>query len=100
MAFLEDKGVAAGTDASTVDLFNVSALELHGPRDPFRKLKASGSVYALALLEGKGGAAGTSASTADLFNISALKLHGPRDPFQKLQASGFAHAWQSWTVRA
>ena len=97
---MQDKGVAAGTDASTVDLFNVSALELHGPRDPFRKLKASGSVYALALLEGKGGAAGTSASTADLFNISALKLHGPRDPLQKLQASGYAYALAVLGVRS
>ena len=39
MAFLEDKGVAAGTSASTVDIFKVSALELHGPRDPFQKLQ-------------------------------------------------------------
>ena len=88
MAFLEDKGIAAGTDASTVDLVNVSALELHGPRDPFQKLQASGDVYALVVLEDEGLAAGTAASTVYLFNVSASELHGPRDPFQKLQASG------------
>ena len=70
-----DKGGAAGTFANTVDLFNVSAL--HGPRDPFQKLQASGSVYALALLEDKGLAAGTNAKAVHPFNVSALGLHIP-----------------------
>ena len=100
MAFLEDKGVAAGTDASTVNLFNVSALELHGPRGPFQKLQAIGSVNALACLEDEGVAAGTSASTVDIFKVSALELHRPRDPFLKLQASGYAHALAVLGVRA
>ena len=41
-AVLEGEGLAAGTKAGTVDLFNFSALELHGPRDPFQKLQAVG----------------------------------------------------------
>ena len=90
MAVLGNKGKADGTFASTVDLFNVSALELHGPRDPLHKLQASGSVYALALLEDKGLAAGTNAKAVHPFNVSALELHISRDSFQKLQASGLA----------
>ena len=80
MAFLEGKGGAAGTSASTVDLSNISALKLHGPRDPLQKLQASGYAYALAALGGKGVVAGTIASTVDLFNFSVSKLHGPRNP--------------------
>ena len=74
MAFLEDKGVAAGTSAGTVDIFKVSALELHGPRDPFQKLQASGYAHTLAVLDNKGVAAGTIASTFDFFDFSALKM--------------------------
>ena len=55
--------MSAGTVVGTVDLFNVSALEPNGPRDPFQKLQASGKVHALAVLEDKGLAAGTVSST-------------------------------------
>ena len=56
---LEDKGLAAGTAdgaAGGVDLFNTSALELHGPTDPYKSLEASGNVFALAVLEDTSGA--------------------------------------------
>ena len=51
----EDKGLAVGTNGG-VDLFNTSALELHGGTDPYKTLAASGEVYALAVLEDTGGA--------------------------------------------
>ena len=51
MDCLEDKGLAAGTDRGYVDLFNTSALELHGPTDPYKSLDASGPVFALAVLK-------------------------------------------------
>ena len=55
---LEDKGLASGTDGAggVVDLFNTSALELHGPTDPYKSLDASGEVLALAVLEDTSGA--------------------------------------------
>ena len=59
MTVLEDKDLAAGTNAKTVDLFNVSALQANGPTDPYQKLIASGNVYSLTVLEDTGLAAGT-----------------------------------------
>ena len=38
---LEDKGLAVGTESGHVDLFNTSALELHGPTDPYKSMDAS-----------------------------------------------------------
>ena len=75
LAVLGDKGGAAGTFASTVDIFNVSAL--HGPRDPFPEAAGKWICYALALLGDKGLAAGTNANAVHPFNISVLELHIP-----------------------
>ena len=55
MDCLKDEGLAVGTDEG-VDLFNTSALELHGPTDPYKSLDASGQVNALAVLEDTSGA--------------------------------------------
>ena len=74
MDCLEDKGLAAGTGTGTgygaaggVDLFNTSALELHGPTDPYKSLDASGDVYALAVLED------TSGANREQFNSNTMK---------------------------
>ena len=86
--------LAAGT-YELVDLFNKSALQLHGPTDHYKSFDASGGVVALAFLEDKGLAAGTAAGSegrVDLFNTSALKLHGPTDPYKSLDASGCVSA--------
>ena len=45
LAVLDDKGLAAGTSGSTVDLFNVSALQPDGPRDPSQQFQADGRVF-------------------------------------------------------
>ena len=81
------KGLAAGTNAITVDLFNVSALRANGFTDPHQKLITIDDVYSLIVLEEKGLAAGTYANTVDLFNVSALHANGPRDTYQNLFAS-------------
>ena len=69
-----------------MDLFNVSALQPDGPRDPFQQLQTNGNVLSSAVLDDKGLAAGTSGGV-DLFNVSALQPDGPKDPFQQLRAN-------------
>ena len=80
-----------------MDLFKTSAMELHGPTEPYKSLAANGAsghhtFTALAVLEDKGLAAGAAnvnlKGHVDLFNTSALELHGPTDPYKSLDASG------------
>ena len=87
LAVFEDKGLASGTDARTFDLFNVSALALHGPRVPFQKLQASGAVPALAVSDDKGLAANTY-FTVDLFNVSAFKTTWTQSSFPEASGKG------------
>jgi hypothetical protein len=55
----DDKELAAGTSGSTVDLFNVSALQPDVPRDPSQQFQADGRVFPLPVLDDKGLAADT-----------------------------------------
>ena len=66
---LEDGGIAAGTDAPTVDLFNFSAMSPNGLDVKYKTFQASGDVLSLLKLEDGGLAADTGASTVDLFNL-------------------------------
>ena len=51
---LEDDGLAAGTDASTVDVLNVSAVSPDGLNEKYETLQASGDVLPLLKLEDGG----------------------------------------------
>ena len=70
-----------------MDLFNVSALQPDGPRDPSQQFQADGRVFPLPVLDDKGLAADTVRGTVDFFNVSALQPDGPKDPFQQLRAN-------------
>jgi hypothetical protein len=59
LAVLGDKGLAAGTDSGTADIFSVSALQPDGPKDPSQQLQPSGDVHFSAVLDDKRLAAGT-----------------------------------------
>ena len=73
----------------TLDFFNLSALELPNPTEPFQQLRVSGDFAgALAVSESQGFAVGTNADMVELFDRSALQPHGPMVPFQELHASG------------
>ena len=59
MIKLEDGGLAADTDASTVDLFNLAlAMSPNGLNEEYTTVQASGDVLSLLKLEDGGLAAG------------------------------------------
>ena len=66
----------------------MTALEPHGPTEPFQKLHTSNAVYALAVLGKHGLAAGTGSSTVELFNISALQAHGTTESYDRIAIHG------------
>merc|ERR1712217_756431 len=85
---LSSGGLAAGTNADTIDLWpNAEAVQRGGP--PKAKLQASGYIYSVIELSSGGLAAGTNAETIDLWpDAQAVQRGGP--PMAKLQASAYA----------
>ena len=74
---LEDVGIAAGTDTSTVDLFKFSAVSPDGLDEMYTTSQTSGDVLLLLKLDGGGLAAFADSSTVDLFNcFSAVSPNG------------------------